>query len=64
MINIFFLSGISFTNIDESRGSRLKERAFKTPLYNFYLLYRHLDISRAITRGSSPLHVASDRTLS
>ena len=33
-----------------------------TPLYHFQSLHRHLDISRAITTDSSPLHVASSPT--
>ena len=33
-----------------------------TPHYHFHLLHRHLDISRAITAESSPLHIASSRT--
>ena len=31
----------------------------QTPLYHFNSLHRHLDISRAITAESSPLHIAS-----
>ena len=30
-----------------------------TPRYHFHPLHRHLDISRAITAESSPLHIAS-----
>ena len=33
-----------------------------TPHYHFHPLHRHLDISRAIAAGSSPLHIASSRT--
>ena len=33
-----------------------------TPPYHFHPLHRHLDISRAITAESSPLHIASSRT--
>ena len=33
-----------------------------TPFYNFHALRRRLDISRAITAGSSPLHIVSSRT--
>ena len=33
-----------------------------TPLYHCHPLHRHLDISRAITAESSPLHIASSRT--
>ena len=32
-----------------------------TPHYHFHPLDRHLGISRAITAGSSPLHIASSR---
>ena len=32
-----------------------------TPHYHFHLLHRHLDISRAITAESSPLHIACSR---
>ena len=33
-----------------------------TSHYHFHPLYRHLDISRAITAESSPLHIANTRT--
>ena len=33
-----------------------------TPYYHFYPLRKHLDISRVIAAGSSPLHIASSRT--
>ena len=33
-----------------------------TPHYHFHPLHRHLDISRAITAESSPLHIDSNRT--
>ena len=33
-----------------------------TSLYHFHLLYGHLDINRAITAESLPLHIASSRT--
>ena len=33
-----------------------------TPHYHFHRLHRHLDISRAITAESSPLHISSSRT--
>ena len=35
---------------------------YLTPLYHFHPLHRHLDISRAITAESSPLHIAGSRT--
>ena len=34
-----------------------------TPLYHFHPLHRHLDISWATTAESSPLHIASSRTM-
>ena len=37
-----------------------KEVIFLTPLYH-YPLHKHLDISRAITAESSPLHIARGR---
>ena len=42
-----------------SRGSREEGGGVicLTPLYRFYPLYRHLDISRAITAESSPPRV-------
>ena len=33
-----------------------------TPLYHFQPLHRHLDIRRAMTAESSPLHIASSQT--
>ena len=33
-----------------------------TPYYQFHPPHRHLNISRAITAESSPLHIASSRT--
>ena len=33
-----------------------------TPHYHFHPLHRHLDISRASTAESSPLHIGSSRT--
>ena len=38
------------------------EAVYLTPLYHFHPLHRHLDLSRAITSESSPLHIASSRT--
>ena len=35
------------------------EGIYLTPLYHFHLLHRHLDISRAVTAESSPLHISS-----
>ena len=33
------------------------------PLYHFHQLYRHLEITQTITEESSPLHIATSRTL-
>ena len=38
----------SFTNIHDLQDSREKVKAI-SPLYHFYSLHRHSDISRAIT---------------
>ena len=60
---IFFLSGSSFTTIHESQDLQgIGEGISLTPLYHFHPLYRHRDISRAITARSSPLHIGSSRT--
>ena len=55
-----FLSGFSLTNIHDSQDGR--GRGKPCPLYHFHPLHRHLDISRAITAESSPLHKASSWT--
>ena len=69
----FILSGFSFTNIHK-RFTGQQGRAgggggggggffySLTLLYHFHPLHRHLDISRAITPGSSPLRIASRQT--
>ena len=54
---VFFHEHSQFT---EQQGKG--EGICLTPLYNLHPLYRHLDISRAITADSSPLHIASSRT--
>ena len=58
---IFFLSGFSFIEIDNSRNNRGwgSLSLSLTALYHFHLLHRHLDISQAITAESSPKHIAS-----
>ena len=44
-------------------GRQRKEEVISlSPLYHFYPLHRHLDISRAITAESSPLHIANSQT--
>ena len=59
----FFLSGFSFTKIHESQDCRGRAGISLTPFYHFHPLHRHLGISRAIATESSPLHIASRRTL-
>ena len=55
IINIIsFLSGTFLRNFHDSL----------TPLYHFHPLQRNLNISRAITAESSPLHIASSQTRS
>ena len=47
------------------RNAGLQGKGEGIPLtshYHFHSLHRHLDISRAITTDSSPLHIASGRT--
>ena len=58
----FFFSSFCFTNIHETHDCRVRGRISLTPHYHFYPFYRHLDISRAITAKSSPLHIPSSRT--
>ena len=63
----WFLSGFSiwvfFHEHSRFAGQQGKgEGIFLTPLYHFHPLHRHLDISRAITAESSPLHIAGSRT--
>ena len=57
----FYLDFFSqpFTNhgtVGEGEGISL------TPYYHFHPLHRHLDIRRAITAESSPLHIGSSRS--
>ena len=62
-IYIFFLFGFSFTHIHDSQiNRRMGKGVYLIPLYHFHPLHRHLDISRMIVAGSSPLHIASSRT--
>ena len=35
-------------------------RPYQTPFYQFRPLHKHVEISRAVTAESSPLHIASD----
>ena len=54
---VFFHEHSRFTR-QQGKG----EGIYLTPLYHFHPLHRHLDISRAITAESSPLHIAGSRT--
>ena len=54
---VFFHKHSGFT-WQQGKGKSI----YLTPLYHFYLLHRHLDISRAIAAESSPLHIAIRRT--
>ena len=59
----FFLSGFSFTNIHESQDCRGRGEGISLTRHcHFHPLHRHLDISRATTAESSPLHVAGSRS--
>ena len=61
--NLFFFSIWVFFH-EHSRITGLQgkvEGICLTPHYHFHPLHRHLDISRAITPESSPLHIASTR---
>ena len=40
-----------------------KEAIFLFTLYHFHPLHRHIDVRRAITAKSSPLHVANQEFL-
>ena len=59
IVFVFVLSGFSSTSIHDSQGSKGRGKSsILVPLYHFHPLHRHLDISRAITAGSTPLRVA------
>ena len=59
----FFSIWILFHEHSRFTGQQGKgEGIYLTPLYHFHPLHRHLDISRAITTESSPLHIAGSRT--
>ena len=61
----WFLFSIEVFFHEHSRITGLKwkgEDVSLTPHYHFHPLYRHLDISRAVTAESSPLHIGSSRT--
>ena len=59
----FFSIWVFFHEHSRFTGQQRKgEGIYLTPLYHFHPLHRHLDISRAITAESSPLHIAGSRT--
>ena len=61
----FFFFSIRVFFLDHSRNTGLQgegEGISLTSHYHFHPLHRHLDISRAITAESSPLHMAGRRT--
>ena len=63
----FFSIWVLFHEYSRITGLQWKGEGIPlTPHYHFHLLYKHLDISRAITAESSPLHIASNpiRTVS
>ena len=61
---LFFLFiWVFFHELSQITGLQGKGESISlTPHYHFHPLHRHLDISRAITAESSPLHIASSRT--
>ena len=66
LVQIFFFFSIWVFFHEHSRftGQQGKgEGIYLTPLYHFHPLHGHLDISRAVTAESSPLHIASSRAL-
>ena len=62
--HIFFLSIWDFShNHSRITGPQGKGEGISlTPHYHFHPLHRHLDVRRAITAESSPLHIDSSRT--
>ena len=65
MFSIFFSIWVFFYEHSRITGLQGKGEGISlTPHYHFHLLHRHLDISRAITLESSPLHIASNRDIS
>ena len=60
---IFFSIWVFFHEHSRITGLQGKGEGISlTPHYHFHLLHRHLDISRAITAESSPLHIGTSRT--
>ena len=62
-MHTFFSIWLFFQELSRFTGQQGKREAISvTALNHFYLLYRHMDISLAITARSSPLHVVTSRT--
>ena len=58
----FFFTWVFFHDHSQFAGLQGKGEGISlTPHYHFHPLHRHLDISRAITAESSPLHIAISR---
>ena len=58
----FFYLGFLSQPFTNHRTAGKGEGIFLIPHYHFNPLNRHLDIGRAITAESSPLHIGSSRT--
>ena len=59
-LDLFFSALVFFHEHCRFTGQQRKGEAFSfTPHYHFDLLHWHLDISRAITAGSSLLHIGA-----
>ena len=58
----FFSIWVFFHEHSRITGLPGKEGISLSPHYHFHPLHKHLDISRAITAETSPLHIASNRT--
>ena len=62
-IGFFFSIWVFFHNHSRITGLQEKGEGISlTPHYHFHRLHRYLDISRAITEESSPLHIGSSWT--
>ena len=62
-LNIFHMLNVLYRLNVSSMLNTLKGEAISLiPLYHFYPLHRHLDISRTINTECSPLHIAKSRT--
>ena len=60
---VFFSIWVFFNEHSRITGLQGKGECISLdPHYHFHTLYRQLDISRAITPESSPLHLARNRT--